>query len=233
MTPSNLYYSESFKIITVNVVTLVVAILAVLLRLVSRRLSAAHFGWDDGLIVVGLVLTFGSSAFNFVAADHGAGKHQAIVSKRDQVVLAQIIYGIEILYGPLVTAIKCSILMLYLRLFGVRPAFRKTIFVMLALVVAWCVAVFFAAIFQASPPKLLWTTNLKDLPKGAHHIDLSAYLIGTAVPNVVMDFAILFLPMGIVWQLQISKRRKTALSAVFAVGTLYVHFPRLSYRQHD
>ncbi|CAD6582286.1 MAG: hypothetical protein ASARMPRED_000919 [Alectoria sarmentosa] len=218
MAPSNLYYSESFKIITVNVVTLVVAIFAVLLRLVSRWLSAAHFGWDDGLIVVGLVLTFGSSAFNFVAADHGAGKHQAIVSKQDQMVLAQIIYGIEILYGPLVTAIKCSILMLYLRLFGVRPAFRKTIFVMLALVVAWCVAVFFAAIFQASPPRLLWTTNLKDLPMGAHHIDFPAYLIGTAVPNVVMDFAILFLPVGIVWQLQISKRRKTALSAVFAVG---------------
>lgn len=218
ITPSNLYYSESFKIIIVNVVTLVVAIFAVLLRLISRWLSAAHFWWDDGLIIVGLVLTFGSSAFNFVAADNGAGKHQEIVSKQDQAMLAQIIYGIEILYGPLVTAIKCSILMLYLRLFGVRPVFRKTIYVMLALVVGWCIAVFFAAIFQASPPRLLWTTNLKDLPKGAHHIDFTAYLIGTAVPNVVMDFAILLLPMGIVWQLQISKRRKIALSAVFAVG---------------
>lgn len=222
ITPSNLYYSEAFKIIIVNVVTLVVAIFAVLLRLVSRWLSAAHFWWDDGLIIVGLVLTFGSSAFNFVAANNGAGKHQEIVSKQDQAMLAQIIYGIEILYGPLVTAIKCSILMLYLRLFGVRPVFRKTIYVMLALVVGWCIAVFFAAIFQASPPRLLWTTNLKDLPKGAHHIDFTAYLIGTAVPNVVMDFAILLLPMGIVWQLQISKRRKIALSAVFAVGALYV-----------
>lgn len=98
--------------------------------------------------------------------------------------------------------------------------FRKTIYAMLVLVVAWCVAVFFAAIFQASPPRLLWTTNLKDLPKGAHHIDFQAYLIGTAVPNVFMDFVILFLPMGIVWQLQISTRRKIALSAVFAVGAL-------------
>ena len=224
MTPSDLYYSESFKIIIVNVITLVVAIFAVLLRLTSRWLSAAHFWWDDGLIIIGLILTFGSSAFNFVAADNGAGKHQEVVSKQDQVMLAQIIYGIEILYGPLVTAIKCSILMLYLRLFGVRPAFRKTIYVMLSLVVGWCIAVFFAAIFQASPPRLLWTTNLKDLPKGAHHIDFTAYLIGTAVPNVVMDFAILVLPMGIVWQLQISNRRKIALSAVFAVGALYVFF---------
>ncbi|CAF9938197.1 hypothetical protein IMSHALPRED_000713 [Imshaugia aleurites] len=218
MTPSELHHSESYKIIIVNIITLVVAIFAVLLRLVSRWLSAASFWWDDGLIIIGLVLTFGSSAFNFVAADNGAGKHQAIVPPPQQATSTQIIYGIEILYGPLVTAIKCSILTLYLRLFGVRPAFRRTIYAMLALVAAWCVAVFFAAIFQASPPRLLWTTNLKDLPPGAHHIDFEAYLIGTAVPNVVMDFAILLLPMGIVWQLQISKRRKMALSGVFAVG---------------
>ena len=222
MEPRDLYYSQSYKIIIVNVVTLVVAIFAVLLRLVSRWLSAAHFWWDDGLMIVGLVLTFGSSAFNFVAANHGAGKHQEVVSKQDQAKLSQIIYGIEILYPLVVTAIKCSILMLYLRLFGVRPLFRKVIYAMLALVVGWCIAVVFAAIFQASPPSLLWTTNLKDLPKGYHHIDFPAYLIGSAVPNVVMDFAILLLPMSIVWQLQINMSRKMALSAVFAVGALYV-----------
>ena len=225
MAPHELYYSQSYKIVIVNVVTLVVAILAVLLRLTSRWLSAAHFWWDDGLMVVGLVLTFGSSAFNFVAAEHGAGRHQEVVSKRNQAILSQIIYGIEILYPPFVTAIKCSILTLYLRLFGVRPLFRKMIYVMLALVVGWCIGVFFAAIFQASPPTLLWTTNLKDIPKGAHHINFSTYLVGSAVPNVVMDFAILLLPMGVVWQLQISRKRKMALSAVFAVGALYVSFP--------
>ena len=222
MASGDLYYSQSYKIIIVNVVTLVVAIFAVLLRLVSRWLSAANFWWDDGLMIVGLILTFGSSAFNFVAADHGAGKHQEIVSKQDQAKLSQIIYGIEILYPMVVTAIKCSILMLYLRLFGVRLLFRKLIYGMLALVVGWCIAVVFAAIFQASPPKLLWTTNLNDLPKGYHHIDFPAYLIGSAVPNVVMDFAILLLPVSIVWQLQISMSRKMALSAVFAVGALYV-----------
>ena len=225
MSPRDLYYSQSYKIIIVNVVTLVVAIFAVLLRLISRWLSAAHFWWDDGLMIVGLVLTFGSSAFNFVAANHGAGKHQEIVSKQDQAKLSQIIYGIEILYPLLVTAIKCSILTLYLRLFGVRPLFRKVIYVMFALVVGWCIAVVFAAIFQASPPSVLWTTNLKDMPKGAHHIDFAAYLVGSAVPNVVMDFAILLLPMSIVWQLQICMSRKMALSAVFAVGALYVSFP--------
>ena len=220
MTLPDLHHSQSPKIITVNITTLVFAILFVSLRLASRHLSSAPFGWDDILILLALFLTFGSSAFNIVAAAHGAGRHQALVSERDRAILAQIIYGIEMLYPPLVTAIKCSILTLYLRLFGVRPLFRKTIYIMLALVVGWCIAVFFAAVFQASPPRLLWTTNLKELPEGWHHINFPAYLVGHSVPNVVMDFAILGLPVGIVWQLQISRSRKLGLSAVFAVGAL-------------
>ena len=60
-----LQQNQAPRIIVVNIVTLVIAITAVTLRLISRRLSAAHFWWDDGLITVGLFLDFGSSAFNF------------------------------------------------------------------------------------------------------------------------------------------------------------------------
>jgi len=57
--------NESPKIFIINIIFLIIAIIAVILRLISRRLSAAHFWWDDGLSVVGLFLNFGSSAFNF------------------------------------------------------------------------------------------------------------------------------------------------------------------------
>ena len=130
--------------------------------------------------------------------------------------IAQVIYGIEILYGPLLTAIKSSILMLYLRLFGVRKAFRISIYVLETLVICWCLSIFFASIFQSSPPSYIWK---QDMPN-AHHINFPSYLLGLAIPNVVMDFAILVLPLSIVWQLQISRRRKMALSAIFLVGTL-------------
>ena len=60
-----LQQNQAPRVIIINIVTLIVAVIAVILRLISRRLSAAHFWWDDGLIIVGLFLDFGSSAFNF------------------------------------------------------------------------------------------------------------------------------------------------------------------------
>ena len=63
---SYLQENEAPRVIVVNIVTLVIAVIAVILRLISRRLSAAHFWWDDWLIIVGLFLDFGSSAFNFI-----------------------------------------------------------------------------------------------------------------------------------------------------------------------
>lgn len=128
----------------------------------------------------------------------------------------QIVYGSEILYGPHITAIKSSILLLYLRLFGVRKPFKIAILVVEALVVAWCISILFSGIFQANPISAIWH------PKEPHtQVDYVKYLLGTAVPNVVTDFVILILPVSMVWQLQISKRRKAVLCGVFLLGILY------------
>ncbi|KAI9842248.1 MAG: hypothetical protein M1837_007393 [Sclerophora amabilis] len=42
--------------------------------------------------------------------------------------------------------------------------------------------------------------------------------IATAVINIISDFAMLVLPIGSIWQLQMPKRRKMGLSAVFLTG---------------
>ena len=47
-----------------------------------------------------------------------------------------------------------------------------------------------------------------------------SFLVGTAVPDVITDFVILLLPVSMVWQLQTSKKHKTALCGIFIVGTL-------------
>ena len=40
--------------------------------------------------------------------------------------------------------------------------------------------------------------------------------------NIVIDLAMIFLPMPMVWQLQMSQQRKIALTVVFALGILYI-----------
>lgn len=57
-------------------------------------------------------------------------------------------------------------------------------------------------------------------------IDRKARDVVSASFNLIMDVLILILPQKIIWNLQMSRRRKIGLSIVFSVGLLYA--PRKS-----
>ena len=64
--PAGLDLSESQvpRILGVNIATLILAILAVALRFISRRVSNAKFWWDDWLTLPALVSVSSSSYFD-------------------------------------------------------------------------------------------------------------------------------------------------------------------------
>ena len=54
-------------------------------------------------------------------------------------------------------------------------------------------------------------------------VSLKAGFLADGIINIFMDLVIVLLPMRMVWRLQhVSKQRKIALTAVFALGILYV-----------
>ena len=58
-TMTDLYYqSHQVQIYVVTALLLVIATVAVALRLAARRVSSAQFWWDDYTIIVALVLPF-------------------------------------------------------------------------------------------------------------------------------------------------------------------------------
>lgn len=121
----------------------------------------------------------------------------------------------EILYPFTIVAIKMSILLFYNRLFGVRDLFRYCVFAMMAITWGWGIAVFFATLFQCNPIAANWD---KTIP-GSHCL-LDHILLKMSVPNAVLDWFVLLLPIIVVWNLQVAKARKIALSAIFLVGAL-------------
>ena len=58
----------------------------------------------------------------------------------------------------------------------------------------------------------------KNIP-GSHCL-LDHILLKLSIPNAILDWFVLLLPIVVVWNLQVSKERKLALSAVFLVGAL-------------
>ena len=88
------------------------------------------------------------------------------------------------------------------------------VYALLVLVVCWGIATLFSSVFQCRPVKAAWLPFLA----GARCFSIRAWLIGTNVPNIVIDFFILVLPIPLVWGLNLSVPRRASLNAVFLVG---------------
>ncbi len=126
----------------------------------------------------------------------------------------QAVFAYELLYFLCLAAVKISILEFYRRMFPTFPA-RVAIYSVLAFVIALIVASVALVIFQCSPVSYFWNRTSQGRCIG--QIDA---IIGISIPNIISDFAILVLPMPIIWHLRIPKVHKVALTGVFLLGGL-------------
>ena len=79
-------------------------------------------------------------------------------------------------------------------------------------------------IFQCSPVSAFWRQFDPDeiLPKSAYKCatDVRVFFLANGALNTITDILILVVPIPSVWGLQLGKRRRMALMAIFAVGLL-------------
>lgn len=146
------------------------------------------------------------------------GRYFETVREDDVVLLFKTTVAYEILYSICITLIKISILLFYYRLFGVRKGFKRVIYFALTLVTCWCIATVLLNLLQCIPVKAAW---IRPYPN-SKCINNNASLLGTAITNVTIDLAILVLPIEPIWRLNLTLRKKLALTAIFCVGALYV-----------
>ena len=128
------------------------------------------------------------------------------------------IYVSEIYYPIVMTIIKTSILLFYLRLFGARKWFRRLLYITQALILGWCIATTAAAIFRCKPIRYGLLPVTEDVI--AHCDNLNLYLLVTSVINVIFEFWILLMPLSVVWTLQLPNKQKVAVSCIFMLGVL-------------
>ena len=114
--------------------------------------------------------------------------------------------------------IKTSILFLYSRLIpgpGFR-GFRIGCFLVGILVFSWWLASIVALVLQCTPVRYLWDKTISTgRCSGLHERGLAIIII-----NMIFDFAILILPMPIVWQLSLEWTKKVGLANIFLIGGL-------------
>lgn len=109
---------------------------------------------------------------------------------------------------------KISILSMYTRIFPIRSV-KVGAKILVIIAICWSITIITTSIFQCTPIPRAWDTSIP-----GHCINLRAYFIGTASPNILTDFAILALPMPQIWKLHLSTNRKISLTIVVLLGSL-------------
>lgn len=121
------------------------------------------------------------------------------------------------LYGFTILTIKVSILLQYLRIFSTRKDTAFYVYhILIWLIMVYYLVYAFIEIFYCNPVEKNW----KPWIKGGHCMDFKTTNIVTATFNSTSDIIILIAPQKVIWNLQMSLKKKIGVSAIFFVGSL-------------
>ncbi|PYH83563.1 integral membrane protein [Aspergillus uvarum CBS 121591] len=192
--------------------------IAVLLRLVARRVNGTRLYLDDYLIIVALIFKYGCSIGVVILLWNGLGSHITMIPQKNLDVYFQIGWSNGFVYPLCIAFIKLSILASYKRLFAARGMSLAVILVAAA-VILWVVGVSIAGVLSCVPVAKFWH---REIP--GRCIDPATFYYGQQIPNIATDVVLLVMPLKSVWALPISKTQRSLLSGVFLVGILTLVF---------
>lgn len=127
------------------------------------------------------------------------------------------VYAVQILYNPILSLVKSSVLIFLLRLFGQKTGVRRFIISLNTVNIAQMIGTLFAIIFQCTPIQFNWDPTIEGTC-----VDRRILFTFTAAFNIMTDLLILGLPIWIFADLKIPRRAKIGLLFVFLLGFLYV-----------
>ncbi|KAI1427578.1 hypothetical protein F5Y12DRAFT_783243 [Xylaria sp. FL1777] len=198
---------------------IVIAVTSISLRFWSRSLAWRDpalrdnrlFWWDDWF-ALGAVVTTG-----LVAIHHaGFGQHLSTLSQEQFKLFFKLLYAGTFFFFTAVSFTKFSVLFFLSRVFPPHVNsrwFNYSLWACYALNTAWIVGILFATVFLCDPVQKNWDPTLT----GTCGTDYNLYL-GNAIPDAIIDVAILLLPLPKLWVLQISVKRKFGLGIIFVLG---------------
>ena len=121
----------------------------------------------------------------------------------------------DIVWAGANTSVRISVLHFYMTIFRSNRAFLTVAYAIFALVVAFGIGIVISDVLTCRPLAKYWDP----LQPGVCENPLAS-LIALSSCNVIADLTIVFLPIPMVWGLQIATRRKIELSITFALGFL-------------
>ncbi|KAI5465388.1 hypothetical protein BGZ63DRAFT_450305 [Mariannaea sp. PMI_226] len=186
-------------------------------RIWSRLRKGGQVGADDYAIVAALIFSLLSSGVEVASCHFGFGRHVQTLEPEDIAEALKFFYLCQITYKACINLTKCSILLLYLRIFGKIRWFKWLCRILLLIIFLYCVASVIVTIFQCTPVQRAYNRAIEGTC-----IDSGKFWYANAGFSITTDLVILVMPMALVYQLQIQRAQKVALVIVFALGGFVV-----------
>ncbi|KAJ5306827.1 hypothetical protein N7508_005842 [Penicillium antarcticum] len=209
MAPSN----RGWAMIEIVSVLVSLCLISTALRVFARLRRRVGFGIDDYLSMGAMVLMIGMLIELILwCAIGGNGTHVTELSPKTLMNYWKIFLANQFTYFLLCPAIKISIICFYRRVFT-TPKFQKASFALNTLIAAWGTGIFLACAGQCRPLRAYWDKSIEGTCFNANE-----FIIVNQAFNILMDFAILVLPIPMIWNLHRAWQDKLALNGVFALG---------------
>jgi hypothetical protein len=200
----------------VTIVCSILVGLAIIIRIFTRAHLVKKFALEDAMMILGTIGFFVFVALICDSAKLGLGKHQWNVTLNNFMRSLHRAYAVQLIYCFTIYPVKLGVLLQIKHIF----ASKKKDFNYWA---CWAVIVFVSAGYTAN--LFIWIFPCVPVRKSwdfytPGYCNKGRPSIISGVVNLASDLAILALPMIAVAKLQMSMRKKLAVSAVFAVGIL-------------
>ena len=128
--------------------------------------------------------------------------------------LFQTFFAAEPLWVASCTAVKISILCLYLAIFPTRP-FHFTVYAVMGLVSCYCLGFIIRTFAICHPIEYNWD---KDIHGSCGDGEKSS--IAGGISNMILDIIVIVLPMPMLWRLQMAAKKKMIVMGIFGLGIL-------------
>ncbi|KAI4760305.1 hypothetical protein E4T52_06755 [Aureobasidium sp. EXF-3400] len=213
--------NETTKPLLVGVIGGALALVIFILRLCSGLpASGRPMGWDDYAICVAVALGTPPTVFSVLLSKNGLGKDMWTLPLPNIENVLFYYYLGEIFYFASLTATKISILAFFLRVFP-QKTFRRIIYVVMGICVAYGVSFVLATTFQCSPIPYSWKQLDDNYPGSCNNIHIQGWM--SAIFNIVIDLIILILPLKELYALQTTLKKKLMVMVMFSLG-IFVTF---------
>ncbi|KAK3321356.1 hypothetical protein B0T19DRAFT_487699 [Cercophora scortea] len=188
--------------------------LCVGMRCYARLSLLRYFGWDDGVLIVGQVLTVATAAVIGLEAHYGLGHHTWTMPEENYIPYMKCFYTSIIIYNIAMCLTKISVLLQFRRIFSIIHMERATRYGLYFLV-AWGVTLSFLLPMVCLPVEAFWDPLVT-----GRCLDSAMIWYVMAVVNVVTDFVLVTMPMPLVGSLQLPPRQKMLLVVMFGIGSI-------------